>query len=958
MEKELNLSCESSTQCDSTDSSNGGDVSSSSDSEIGAERRHLLGVGENVSRKRKSKQLQYYYRKTSNRMKRSYIPFKDQVNPSRQLRNYHKQLTDMSTESDHDENSLNSDHNSEIGSVGSVVSYIIPNAETAADILEDSSSAGTDTSIDDESTSSDISLSTECSEDDVANTFTDDGEECNFTLPETPLYKGSTLSRLFAFVLIVSFVLKHNLSKAAWADLLRLLSVLLGKQCEKVFQSVYKMKLYLKDSFGTKDPSRITYCSSCLSELPTGEFCTKDECRGKKPNVFLDLHLEEKIKELFRDAEFCKLLKRGKENVKSTFRQTIHDIYHGLDYKNFLHPGGFLTRDYNISFTINTDGVNKYSSSSAGHLWPVYVMINELPKEIRFNKKYIIPAYIYCDKKLPNMLTFLNPFVEKLNNLHANGVHIQDSAVGNITVKCMLFVVSADLPARAEVMNMKRYNGKCACHLCKQEGVGYGPNNIHRSWPLEHDIQLRSHEDQMDFASRATRQNAAVMGVKGHSAFAKISYRFDLIRSFAIDWMHCVALGVVKYVLNLMLADKWKGTQFYIGSKMESLSTRLVSIKPPDNIGRLPRSFRELKNWKATELKNWLLHYSVPVLRSSAKPVYFFHWCLLASAVGILCSDSISQDSIVQASEMLKDFVVLMGIIYGPTKCTMNVHLLQHLSYYVTRRGPLWSYSCFAFESLNAFLKSMVHGTHHAMEQIGCALGLSYGTPGFIEKTSAASTVSQEALSLLRKLNGQFRQPNKSLNIDGGYFLGKDIFDSLDISNNFKTEVRVFLSLNSGPTDYELQGFARFEDVHGHKYTSMAYRQTKKTNSTVVEFKDQQGNVRFGRIKFFLKAGDKGICVCNQLIEHNNDPYLVSSDTCANSLLNEMHLAPDDRETCMNIIRKYNGRNIVNHQVSVEPRVGSIYILYVTQLIRKCVFIDFSSECWIVSRFPNIVEHN
>ena len=71
---------------------------------------------------------------------------------------------------------------------------------------------------------------------------------------------------------------------------------------------------------------------------------------------------------------------------------------------------------------------------------------------------------------------------------------------------------------------------------------------------------------------------------------------------------------------------------------------------------------------------------------------------------------------------MLQDFVLLMGILYGPTQCTMNIHLLQHLAYYVSRRGPLWAYSCFAFESMNAFIKPLVHGTHHPMEQIGCGL--------------------------------------------------------------------------------------------------------------------------------------------------------------------------------------------------------------------------------------------
>ena len=44
---------------------------------------------------------------------------------------------------------------------------------------------------------------------------------------------------------------------------------------------------------------------------------------------------------------------------------------------------------------------------------------------------------------------------------------------------------TADLPARAALMNMKQYNGKCARHLCKSEGTAFGQHNLHRCWPFE-----------------------------------------------------------------------------------------------------------------------------------------------------------------------------------------------------------------------------------------------------------------------------------------------------------------------------------------------------------------------------------------------------------------------------------------------------------------------------------------
>ena len=58
---------------------------------------------------------------------------------------------------------------------------------------------------------------------------------------DKPLYEGSSISKILAYMLIVSFVLKHNLSKVAWQDLLHVIAVLLGDRCGEVMKSVYKI---------------------------------------------------------------------------------------------------------------------------------------------------------------------------------------------------------------------------------------------------------------------------------------------------------------------------------------------------------------------------------------------------------------------------------------------------------------------------------------------------------------------------------------------------------------------------------------------------------------------------------------------------------------------------------------------------------------------------------------------
>ena len=899
-----------------------------------------------------SKQLQYYYRRTKDKRKRKYTPFIDQENPSRQLKRYHATVARSSGVSMDSAASETTSDNYDNCEVGTSYDSSLHNSEDE------------DATLDATSSTDESEESSSFSEDDSSQSSTEsenfeEPEEVNLqqenetsqSQEEEPLYQGSKISKILSFVLIVSFVLKHNLSKAAWADLLRMLTALLGERCQKTFQSVYKMKLFMKEYFGSKEPTKINYCSNCLKQVK--DRCPNDSCKGAALSSFLDLHFEEKIKDLFRDSEFLTLLKKGKEQVKCAVSSCgIHDIFHGMDYKNFLHPGGFLSQLYNISFTVNTDGVNKFSSSRAGHLWPVYVMINELPKEHRFKRKFLIPAYIYCDKKDPNMLTFLNPLIEKLNSLNDPGIHVPDSAHGNINVRCMLFVATADLPARADLMNMKFYNGKCACHLCISEGKGYGPNNIHRYWPFQQNLEKRTHDDQLSYASNAT-QKKAVMGVKGHSVFAKLLYPFDLIRSFAIDWMHCVCLGVVKYIMQLQMSDGNRAKPFYLGAKKESISRQLQSIKPPDIVGRLPRSLEDLKHWKATELKNWLLHYSVAVLRNKLNPLYAFHWSLLVGAIGILCSDSISTEDLRHADSMLQDFVLLMGILYGPTQCTMNIHLLQHLAYYVSRRGPLWAYSCFAFESMNAFIKPLVHGTHHAKEQIGCAIGLCFGLANYTKTVLQKSNISRNSKRLLQSLSGYARSSRIFARVNGGFLCGKDTRSLVD--DNIRTLVRLYVMKNNLPLDYEIVPYLRFESNDGQKFYSLSTK-TRKTNSTVVEYTDKDGAIYYGRVKLFLKLNERGICICNALEESSEQLSFNARDCDKN--VQSLIVSEQDKGSVRDVLEKYHNQHLVKHHVNIKPRVGKTLVISVEQIRRKCVFIDILTNVWIISRFPNIIEHN
>ena len=67
----------------------------------------------------------------------------------------------------------------------------------------------------------------------------------------------------------------------------------------------------------------------------------------------------------------------------------LSDICHGKVYQEFKQNQHqhTLNGDISISFTLNTDGALLFQSSSCS-MWPVLLMINELPFNERFSNIY------------------------------------------------------------------------------------------------------------------------------------------------------------------------------------------------------------------------------------------------------------------------------------------------------------------------------------------------------------------------------------------------------------------------------------------------------------------------------------------------------------------------------------------------------------------------------------------
>lgn len=350
-------------------------------------------------------------------------------------------------------------------------------------------------------------------------------------------------------------------------------------------------------------------------ECECGAVCTKANLK-QAGCYFLYIPLKELLIKLLNNNFIRKQLRWTDENHK--------DVINGAVYKKLLE-NGTISRG-NITLQWNTDDVQLHKSSQI-ELWPIQVCINELPFRIR--KDNVLLCGLWYGPGKPNMNTFLQPFVEELNILHTEGIEV--FTTNPVTIRVHTLLSSVDSMARPLLQNIKTFRGNQGCAFCLHSGeeysVGRGKTRLYRG-----DIGIKRNLQQHRNDTLQVMRNGRVLnGIKGPSALLLLK-EFNIIKSFVPEYMHSVLLGVVKTVVSWWMDGKSKDRSFYIGNdtKIKQIGTLLLSIKPPSEITRTPRSLFDRKLWKASEWKNFLLYYSFLCLQSVNLPKkYLDHWFLL-----------------------------------------------------------------------------------------------------------------------------------------------------------------------------------------------------------------------------------------------------------------------------------------------------------------------------------------
>ncbi|GBN35492.1 hypothetical protein AVEN_110229-1, partial [Araneus ventricosus] len=554
--------------------------------------------------------------------------------------------------------------------------------------------------------------------------FEDDASsnELNFDDLSQPLYSSSSITNSEAFISILAFIIRFNLSQTYVQELLNLLQLLLPpnnfpntrylffKLISSVFDNTCEVHLYCKEcnyyvsEFLAQNKPNV--CPSC-EEVP---FNAEESIRNG--NFFMYMPLKPQIKIKLEKENLNEANEYRKKNSNG-LGENYRDVMDGDLYRSIPAVNNFD----NLSLQFNVDGIPIYRKSRYS-IWPIQCVFNELPP---VKRKHIMMCGLWFGKEKPDInFNYFIPFVNELDSLIKSGINWFDKHENkNKSTNIIPLICSSDAPARAMIQNFTQYNGAYGCGFCEQKGEvvekGRGTCRIYDvvkgSLP-----QLRSHDQTVEDASVATEKSNPFKGVKGPSLLMKLYPHFDLINGFIPDFMHAVLLGVTRQIVNIWIETS-KLTCSLNGKSVKKLNERIHQLKVPSETVRCLRSTKDISFWKASEWR--IFFYVSPIILMDILEVKAYkNWLCFVHCISLLLSNSVSSKDVSDAERSLKKFITGVKEIYGVQELSYNMHLLLHMPKAVSSWGPLWAHSCFIFENSLGKLKTFHHGTKGVPTQI------------------------------------------------------------------------------------------------------------------------------------------------------------------------------------------------------------------------------------------------
>ena len=430
--------------------------------------------------------------------------------------------------------------------------------------------------------------------------------------------------------------------------------------------------------------------------------------------------IRQQITSMFRRPGFEELLRHWTN--RSQLQNVLSDIYDGrvwktfkesseIDSPNFFRPE---VADSNLGLMLNLDWFQPYEGTvySTGVL---YAAICNLPRDVRFRPENMIILGILPgpdEVSLHRINHYLSPIISELESFWS-GVTLNSTyeCPNGKEVRAALILVSCDIPAARKLCG--HVSALVACHRCEKK-ANYA-NKQHNfggiadidEWFIMKD-STKHRQNALDWRrcnSNSDRHRFIKQTGVRWSELLRLPY-FDPIRFVIIDPMHCLFLGIARWIVKRIWVDEKVLTQ----NDLQRIQKKMEEFQVPADLGRIPGKVHcgeGFSNFTADQWRNFFLIYATVVLWEHLLPrdrkilTHFVRVCT------ILVRRIIEVDDMREAHERLIKIIKLIEENYGEEKITPNLHLSLHLCECSYDYGPLYSFWCFSFERMNGILGKM-----------------------------------------------------------------------------------------------------------------------------------------------------------------------------------------------------------------------------------------------------------
>jgi hypothetical protein len=248
-----------------------------------------------------------------------------------------------------------------------------------------------------------------------------------------------------------------------------------------------------------------------------------------------------------------------------------------------------------------------------------------------------------------------------------------------------------------------------SCHCCEKANYinnqhNFGGMENMEEWFVKKD-STKHRENALEW--RRCKSNAGrkrfikETGVRW-SELLRLSY-FDPICFVVVDPMHCLFLGIARWIVKRIWVDEKILTQ----TDLYEIQKKMDRFQIPSDLGRIPgkiHSGEGFSNFTADQWRNFFMIYATVVLWDHLLPKDREILTHFVSVCTILVRRIVEIDNMKEAHRRLITIIKLIEERYGEDKITPNLHLSLHLCECAYDYGPLYAFWCFSFERMNGIL--------------------------------------------------------------------------------------------------------------------------------------------------------------------------------------------------------------------------------------------------------------